>query len=646
MQAAQQTLYQQIIPIPFGLPQEAARALSGRSVSSEREPVIRVPKSVMRFIRQPEPLPVSEFADRHRYVADGAHPGPWRIAYAPHTKKVMDAFGAPWVREVWFCGVDQSGKSNTLLNCLIWSIVHTFGHMFLMMAREEDVKKVIRSKVIPMLQGSPMMARYLSDRADDTGLAVIALKNGKNIIPAHANSPAAMATWSAACSFADEVDKYPPMAGSETSPIELIRKRSRTFRGRFKHFFASTPAGRFIYKGALACQQVWEGRILCPHCGELIRMDADHLTLPDKATADDVALLGCSYACNHCGAEITEAERQRALARGPWWTCVKGADIAKPETVGFLHRAWDCHDLSLANIAAAFLRGRDGDLSAKRDWAHGYEAMDYEEEFADREVAAIMRLAEKGRMRREVPLTDVQCLLMLVDTQREGFFYQVWAVEWGKNPRVHVIDRSFRRSFEEIAELSRREWKDAAGKGYRVLAAWIDSGGGTDPYHPKHSRTSQVYEFCKANPVFHPVKGRRGQVGEGQGGASWAVSRLEYMPGSGGRKKPIPGGLNLWLLNVTTYKNDLAHCLAVEPGDPGSMSLFESISEDFAHQMCAEYQDDRGFWVCPPHRANHDWDIAVYGMAAIDIMGLRQEKAAAVRQPAAPVIRDQARRRW
>lgn len=639
------------IPIPAFFPARVRQTLSGRSVSSDRVPVIRVPAQVMRFVRSPEPLSVAAFAERHRYVADGAHPGKFRLEYAPHTQKIMDTYGSPWVREVWFCGVDQSGKTQTMLNCLIWAVAYMTGHIFYQMAREEDVKKVVKGKIIPMMQRDPFMARYLSERADDTALASINLKNGKAILPSHSGSPAANATWSASCTFSDEVDKYPLLAGGETSPVEVIRKRSRTFRGRDKHFFASTPAGRFIYTGTMACQQVWEGRITCPHCGEQIRMDAEHLILPEKADAASVLLSGAEYACNACGAVITEDQRQTALARGPWWACISGAEIRKPESVGFLHRAWDCHDLTLTQIAVAWLKSKDGNLAAKRDWAHGYEALDYEEDIVERREDFILRLVDENLPRKQVP-AETQALILMVDTQKLGFRYQVWAVGWGTNPKITVIDRSFRSSFDELAAVADQDWLDVNGGHHHIAAAWIDSGGGTDPFHPKHSRTTQVYAFCKVRekngqyPIFHPLKGRRG-------GENWASSRLDFMPTPSGRKAPIPGGLVLYNINVTEYKNVLNHALTIEPGDPGSIRLYQGIKSDFAAQMCAEYQDERGFWICPPHKPNHDWDIAVYGMAAIDIMDLAKEAPQSMEsiqraqvQQAAAFNQQPTRRRW
>ncbi len=39
--------------------------------------------------------------------------------------------------------------------------------------------------------------------------------------------------------------------------------------------------------------------------------------------------------------------------------------------------------------------------------------------------------------------------------------------------------------------------------------------------------------------------------------------------------------------------------------------------------MCAEYQDEKGFWQCPEGRANHYWDCSYMNLVAADVLGVR-----------------------
>jgi phage terminase large subunit GpA-like protein len=581
-------------------------------------------------MRSAAKIKVSDHALKYRMVTDGPHTGPWRHEFAPHTVKIMDTYGLPHVREVWFCAVEQSGKTTTMLNCLEWGIDVDPGDVFWMMPTEKTGDKITGGKIIPMLKSSPHMAKYLSKRQDDTTMSKIKLNHGMTIHPAHANSASSTATWSAKHCFGDEVDKNPPLVGKETDSITLIKKRNRLYKGRYKRFFASTPAGMFIYKGMLACTQVWEYRARCRHCDSLIKMDGDHLILPENATPE--MLDGpdmVRYACNECGVDWNDADRMEAIRTGRWF-CVKGADVPRPSKVGFHHRSWDCLDIPLVEIAIAWLQSKDGSVAERIAWANGYEAIDYVYEQQDRSEDHILRLVDPAMPRKVVP-RDISCIVLLVDAQRIGFHYEVVAYGWGRELESWRIDHGFLMSFQNLKDKAAETWLDADGKQYRIHVAFIDSGGGTNPHNPKHSRTAEIYEFCRQNPLFRPLKGRRTME------QPWNVTRLDFFPGPKGKKVPIPGGLRLYIINVTMYKNELSRKLNIEPSDPGAYHLHADMGKDYAKQLCAEYQDDHGWWVCPKHKPNHHWDIGVYGLAAADILQIRIRRKPSESGPARKV---------
>ena len=598
-------------PIPPWVPAIYRDNLAGSEIHLKR-----LPKTIRQMMRTAEKIKVSDHAAKYRKVTDGPHSGTWRHGYAPHTVKIMDTFGLPHVREIWFCAVEQSGKTATMLNCLQWAIDVDPGDVFWMMPTEKTGDKVTGGKIIPMLKASPHMAKYLSDRMDDTTMSKIKLKHGVTIHPAHANSASSTATWSAKYCFGDEVDKNPPLVGKETDSITLIKKRNRLYKGRYKRFFASTPAGMFIFKGMQNCPQVWEYRERCPYCDQLVRMQGENLILPEDCTPEMIeGGLDVGYACNECGAVWDELARLHAIRSGRWF-CIKGEQLTRPSKIGFHHRAWDCLDIPLEEIAIAWLLSQSGTHADKIAWANGYEAIDYTYEQQDRSEQHILRLVDKSMPRKAVP-PDISCLAMKIDTQQIGFYYEVWAFGWGRNLDAYMIDHGFMQSFQNLKDKAAETYFDAGGKSYRIIAAFIDSGGGTDPHRPKHSRTREVYEFCKANPVFRPLKGRRTMD------QPWNTTRLDYFPGPSGKKIPIPGGLLLYTINVTIYKNELAGKLNIEPTDPGAIHLHADVGEDYARQMCAEYQDEHGWWQCPKNKPNHHWDIGVYAMAAADILQLR-----------------------
>ncbi|MHC1697759.1 MAG: terminase gpA endonuclease subunit [Geobacteraceae bacterium] len=604
-----------IIPIPDTLPGHIRRALSGRRVSFD------IPRPVKLRMRHPEKIRVSEWAEKYRVVIDGAHEGPWRHEYAPHTVKIMDTFGFPWVREVWFCGVEQSGKTNTMINCIGWAVDCDPGNIFYLMPTEDTSDKVVGVKIRPTLQKSPRLARYLGRKQDDTTLTRINFTHGVTFFPAWANSPSSMATFTAKHCFGDEVDKYPVMAGmkssessqkAEADPITLIKKRNRNYKGRFKRFFASTPAGRYIQKGLQNCHQVWEYRVKCPDCGELIKMDAEHLIVPKDATPESIERDGCEYACA-CGSVWDDHKREIAIREGRW-ICAKGADISRPAKVGFHHRAWECLDIPLAEIASAWLKSKFGDLAAKIAWANGYEAEDYEAELSDRREDYILRLRD-DRPEGLIP-SAADIITLHADTQDNGFWYTVRAWEYGPLLNTWLVKAGFVETLDALTIIMKAEYQVSDGSQARISHACIDTQG---------HRTAEIYAWCKATGcmAFAGASGRKK--------IPVTVSKIEQFPGT---SKPIPGGLSLYHLDTHYHKDALAIKLKTEPSDPGAWLLHSGYSTDqiaigahlptaginhgldqYARHFCAEGRDESGRWQNPKRLPNHLWDCENYALA-------------------------------
>lgn len=599
-------------PIPDFVPENIRALLAGNSLSLDK-----LPLAIRRRMRTPEKIRVSEHARLYRIVTEEPHPGPWRHELAPHTVKIMDTYGLPHVREIWFCGVDQSGKTNSMLNCLHWAADVDPGNIFYLMPTEATGQKVTSEKLIPMLRASKRLKRQIGAREDDTTLARIRLRHGVVIRPAWANSASSMATFTAKHCFGDEVDKYPERVGKETGPINMIRKRNRLYRGRYKRFFASTPAQMVIHKGMLACRQVWEHRHRCPHCGDLFRPEGRGLVIPEGLESTDIdPATELYYTCTACGSLISEQERLQLLAEVNW-VCIKGEDVARPATVGFHHRAWDCRDVPLYEIAQAWVAAQKGGVVEKIAWANGYEAEDYVYEQHDRKEDFILRLRDDAHPRSLVP-RDTNCIIVVADTQQLGFHYAVFAFGWGEDLPLTKIEHGYVASFGHLNDIAFGVWQDAEGKEYRAKCGWIDSGGGINPARPKHSRTNEVYRFCSKFKFWRPLKGKQ-RIEQ-----NWSDTWMDFYPSREGRRERIDGGLRRYNIDTTLYKDDLATKLMIEPGDPGAIVLDASTTTDYAQQLCAEYQDERGLWQCPSGKDNHQWDILVYAMAAADIMGVRR----------------------
>ena len=585
-----------------------------------------------RVLRKKKPIDVSDHAQKYRVMAAGeAHPGKWNNDFTPHAVKIMDTFGQPWVREIWFCGVEQAGKTNTMLNCISWIKDRKRGNIFYLMPTEDASEKILGKKLIPMFRESPVLAQYLTGKHVDIGKKIINFNDGTALFPAHSNSAQSMATFSAPYCFGDEIDKYPLTVGKETDPITLIKKRARAFRFS-KFFFASTPAGKFIYKGLHGCHQVWARRLLCPHCGDTIEMTAQHLVIPENVTPENVELhiAELGYACNSCATVWDESTRQHAIKHAAW-SCLKGQEISKPPKVGFHLRAWECADVSLAEIVGMWLKRKRGDIGADIAWDNGIEAKDYEPQTATGETKAIIALCD-GRPRDTVK-HNTAALLMQADTQQDGFYYEIAGVQYGRSLDTYMVREGYVQSFEDLVSISQIEFFDAEGKAYKPYSGVIDSGGGKKD-GAKHSRTHEVYEFCKAHPFFKPIKG------VDRLSNPWRPSTLERFPNG----KPIKGGLTLYSINVNYYKDALAGKLQIAPDDPGAWLFYSGYTADelgridkdpalklmnrmeqVATHYCSEWRDEKGQWQHDRSKGRNDYfDCGVYRFFHCDVLRIAE----------------------
>jgi len=617
----------QTTAIPDFLPAHLRAACSGQVVEFSFH------RSLKKAMEVPEDISISDYAEKYRRVTPiDAHPGPWRNELIPHAKKIMDLIGLPSVRTVCLCMTERGGKTNILLNTAMYKIDRGFesGNVFWLMPSEEKAKEEVGDRIIPVLKASPRSARLLSSYADDTTRKKIKFKNGTGLKPAWAGSPGSVAGWFGKLNIADEIDKMDTKGvGKETDILTLFEKRGRDDDSSML-IYASTPAQGFIYKKTMACQQVWSRTAKCPHCDEQIRMSPDGFVIPADAREEDIknGTVKLAYSCNACGADWDEQDRKSSYVNGRD-VAIKGGEISAPVSIGYHLPAWYLPQIKMSEICAAKAKAEIGDTAAKIAWANGYAVENYDPPKAAADHKVLLSLCD-DRPRDLVP-TGSACLALQVDTQQSGFYYELAAIAYGDAGTSHLVSKGFLLNFADLLTLSARTWTDAEQREYRIQSALIDSGGTRKAgMPPKHSRTKEVYEFCKANPMFIPVKGT------GRKDTPVKYTTLDRWPGT---SKPIPGGLILVTLDVHYFKDELARRIAINPEDPGAFVLYSGYTqgqleqqqkgslllandlEDYAKHLCAEYRNELGIWEHDKSAGRNDYaDCATYRMYHIELL--------------------------
>ena len=500
-------------------------------------------------------------------------------------------------------------------NCAAYAMERDPSVMLFVAPRETDARKTSSDRIIPMLNDSPRLRELLSPNPDDTASRRIKLNHGAIVYTAWSNSSSALASFPVKYIFFDEVDKYPPFIGKETDPITLGEKRARTFRYTHKIFKVSTPTREdgTIWKAYNKADVIYKYHVPCPKCGATQIMKFGQLKWPEAAAQEEIKREGAArYACEHCPAEWTDTDRDIAIHNGEWQT-EKGRHIKRPRSVAYHLPSFISPDVSLSEIVSVYLQSKN-DKAKLIDFYNDYLAEPFIEKISERKEDEILALRDI-RPRGLVP-KDICCLTAAVDTQARGFYYEVRAWGHGYDLESWQIREGFVENFTGLVKIIFDDmYKNADGAEHKISIALIDSGGGMGDFGV--SRTAEVYDFCRRFPGIIPIKGQQRMS------QPHKITQLDVYPGT---NKYIPGGLSLYNLNVTYYKDYLASKLTIAPADPGAWHLHNSATSEYARQLTAEYKDERGLWQCPRNRANHFWDVSVYNLAAADILGVKYIK--------------------
>ena len=603
----------------------------------------RPSRALRRRLRTPDAISIGEWARRHRRVTEiDSTPGAWDESRLPHTVEIMDTISLPYVREVYICMPERGGKTQVLLNTMGHTVDQgsKAGNIFWLMPTEAEAKKAMADRIIPVLKapdalGRPgRLARYLSKYDDDTKRGTIRFNHGIRLFPAWSNSPTSMASYFGVLNIGDEIDKFEVATKEGSDALTLLRKRGRDDLSRSKSVYASTPGKqRKIYGLAtIEAQLVLSYHLRCPHCDALINPHHDHLDIDDQTPISTVEADGCNISCPECGGLMDDLQRQQAFKAGRW-VVIKGADIKRPETVGFHMSAYALAMVPLKESAIAWLRSKTGKPTDLIAYSNGYLCCDYEHQTSVGEDKEILTLCD-DRPSGVVPVADICSLLLTVDTQKDSFYYVLRAHGYGQDQESWLVSAGMVNSFDALDDmLDKHAYFDANGTEYRIEAAAIDTGG-SKHHHQEHSRTVQVYNWVRSRTKVYAFKGGK------SGAKPYHMARLDHYPNG----KIMRGGLRLWTVNSNLYKGELDRRLKINTDDPGAFHLHSGYSarqlaaraegdrsipnglKDYARHMVAEAVDDSGQYQ-PISGRRHDYrDCENYQIILADILKIKHRQ--------------------
>ena len=230
-------------------------------------------QSSQRLIQPPPKLTISEWSDKFRVLSPEAssEAGKFETSRAIYQKEIMDAISDPNIEEVVFMSGSQIGKTEVLLNTIGYYIHYDPAPILMIQPTLDMARSWSQDRLSTMLRDTPHLKYKVSEvKSRDSGNTVLHKSfDGGHISACGANSPASLASRPIKIVLCDEVDRYPPSAGTEGDPVLLAKRRSATFWDR-KLVLTSTPTVKGASRIELAYDNTDKRKfyVPCPKCNK------------------------------------------------------------------------------------------------------------------------------------------------------------------------------------------------------------------------------------------------------------------------------------------------------------------------------------------------------------------------------------------
>ncbi len=520
----------------------------------------------------------------------------------------MDAFCDPAVHTVVVMSSAQVGKTEILNNIVGYHIDQDPSPTLILQPTIEMAQTWSKDRLAPMLRDTLALSGKVSDVRSRDGKNTILHKSfdGGHITMAGANSAASLASRPIRIVLCDEVDRYPPSAGTEGDPISLARKRSTTFWNRKIGLF-STPTVKAVSRIEAAFAESDQRRfwVPCPHCGEMQALRWSQVRW-SEGKPDTAAYLCAS---DECGVFWTDGERWQAIRRGEWrpeqdFTGVAGFHLSE------LYSPW----VRLGDTARAFVEAK-GNPERLKTWVNTSLGETWEERGEEVDLHGLQDRATREGWDGVAP-EGVLVVTCGVDVQ--GDRLEIERVGWGVNDESWSLDHeviygdpSAPEIWADLDEYLHTPTETEDGRVLQVAATAIDSGG--------HS-TDAVYNFVR-DKTRRRVWAIKGQAGEGK--PVWPKLA----------SKNNKGRIALFNIGVDSAKDSVYGRLRIAEPGPGYCHFPKDRDGAYFEQLTSETvvtKYVKGFpvrsWVPKPNTRQEALDCRVYAFAALRSMAINWGK--------------------
>jgi phage terminase large subunit GpA-like protein len=518
---------------------------------------------IMEFLKPPPKLSVSEWADQERILtrASSPFPGKWKTSRAEYQRGIMDAFSDPKIQKIVCMMGSQLGKTECMNSILGFFITHDPCPVLVLQPTLEMARAWSQDRLAPMIQTTPALAEQISDpkaKDGDNTITQKLFKNGARLSIAGSNSPANLASRPIRVVLMDEVDRMPPSAGTEGSPIQLAIRRTANFFNR-KIFLCSTPT----VKGESVIETQFQESdqrfyfLKCPKCSHSQTLIWSRIKWPQSEPQN------AQYHCEKCDHPWTDVERKKAIGQGEWRSTNPGSATAGFHLNG-LYSPWT----DLSELVQMFLESKHQGPEALRVFVNTVLAESWEDDQGEA-VEGQDLLTRKEKYLDPVPSENIGVLCASADVQADRIEVLVNGYSrdeiWVLGFQIFYGNPASDNLWDQVEGYLKTPWRHPSGKDLRIQASFIDSG----------YETNQVYKFTKKN------SGMGVYAVKGVGGSN--------RPEVGRPSKSNSARVNVFPIGTNTIKTQImARLKNKEPGTPGYIHFGDFLDNEFFHQLTAE----------------------------------------------------------
>jgi len=555
-------------------------------------------------------MSLSEWADSYAYLSAESSAEGRRWHTLPYQKGIMDTITNPKIEQITVMKSARVGYSKILNHVAAFHIHQDPCPIMIVQPTIEDAQGYSKEEIAPMLRDTPCLKGVVSEAKSKDGANTILQKQfpGGSLSLVGANSPRGFRRVSRRVVLFDEVDGYPPSAGTEGDQIKLGIRRTEYYWNR-KIVAGSTPTVKDFSRVERMFLQGDQRRyfVPCPDCNHMQYLKWSNMKWQDDDP--DTA----SYCCESCGVWIPASKKRWMVERGEWRPTAPG----NGKHVSF--HIWAAYsyspNASWSTLVEEFLDSKN-DAEQLKTFVNVVLGETWEDEYASKVGAdALSERSADEKYKQGVLPAEALLLTVGCDTQDDRLSLSVWG--WGREEQGWLIDRvkiygdpSRKEVWKQLDEILQTPYKSEDGRDLKPMIVAIDSGG----HH-----TSEVYQYARERQSLGVVaiKGMSTKNKPPIGKASKVDLNAQG--------KTLKKGAQVFPVGSDTIKSLLFGRLKHNDVGPGYLHFYPTVDNDYFEELTAEKQILRfrnGFperiWVKKSSARNEALDELVYAYAALN----------------------------